>query len=466
MTWLLALVLATGVATVQVAAWRVWPPAAAAAVSLATVGLVLCLGRLWQRHSAAVRELEKARAEHAAELEGVHAQWQGWSRSQSDATNKALSEWSDRLREVLNGQEPPKTQEYPGVDERVQEFLRKALQDVAEATADHQDAYEHALKTLAQRLQSGALRVQKEAAELVASRDLALVELGMRIDHQATHLSHLAQGVRILCGEWTGQQWRQTVPLTDVVRAASGRITEFRRVEVSGEPDMGVSPYAAEWLIHLVAELLANATTFSPPPASVGVQVELVQRGVVVQIDDRGLGMTESQLEKARRVVSGERVITLRDLDDPQTGLAVVGRIAHQFGIEVDLNRSPYGGLRVVVLVPHEILEPVEPADAVPPVREETPAVSAEIPEPTAVPAPAEPAEPSGPVPLRTAQQTTVGLPKRRSRRVPTASDGAPAAIRQDIPEADPAQAGAFLAGFINAGRDSSATGTEPSERD
>ena len=184
-------------------------------------------------------------------------------------------------------------------------LLDNALDEVDEELVDVQDACEHAVVFLAQRLQAGGLQIQEKAGGLLGRPEPGLPELGLEIDHLATTFAHHAQSLRILGGSWTGQQWQQTVPLTDIVRAAGGQITDYQRVVIGGEPDLGVKDFAAEWLIHLVAELLANATMYSPSTKEVTAQLEAVPSGAVVQIDDRGTGMTEARLETCPRTRGG-----------------------------------------------------------------------------------------------------------------------------------------------------------------
>jgi hypothetical protein len=184
----------------------------------------------------------------------------------------------------------------------------------------------------------------------------------MRVDHAAAQQARHAQSVAVLCGEWPGQQWPQPLALLDVVRAASSRIVAYQRVTVSGEPEVAATASTVEPLIHLIAELLANATQSSPPTTQVLVTVRTVQRGAVIEMDDCGVGMEEHRLEQARDIVSGRRLLRLGDLGEiPQTGMAVVGQYVRRHGFRVDLMPSPYGGVRAVVLVPAEMVENLEP---------------------------------------------------------------------------------------------------------
>ncbi|MFC7471470.1 hypothetical protein ACFQVA_34085 [Actinomadura keratinilytica] len=188
-------------------------------------------------------------------------------------------------------------------------LLDRLLAEVAQEAADQAESQRLSLVELASRVQTSAHRIQATVTGL-AERfpgDTDLLEATMQVDHAATQQARHAQSLKVLCGEWPGQQWQKPLALVDVVRAASGRIVAYRRVTVSGEPDLGVHASVVEPLIHLVAELLANATEYSPPRTSVLVTVRAVQRGAVIEVDDGGLGLDEYRLGHAREIVSGRR---------------------------------------------------------------------------------------------------------------------------------------------------------------
>lgn len=443
--WPTALAVGTATAVGQVGAAAGWWSPAAGGVLFAAPLLPALLLLLWRRHSADLRDLVRARQQE--ERTGQDAAAEAEERAAS--LRAALAHWSERLRAVLDDRDPAPAPagapDHPRTDDELTEVLERLLKEVRTAKDTDRETYEHAVVFLTQRLQSGALQLQKKAETLTRSGEPDLVALGMEMDHQATFLAHLTQSLRLLCGEWTGQQWRETVPLTDVVRAAAGRITEFRRVDIAGEIDMGVKAQAAEWVIHLVAELLSNATLFSAPRHQVSASVELVQRGAVIRIDDRGLGMNEGQLETAHRIASGRLVVGLRDLDTPQIGLPVTGVIARRFDIEVGLDRSPYGGVRAVVLVPQSLLEVVEPVAA--PTTErpaQSPPAAAERSGDRA--AETDPAAPAG----TAGTSTPSGLPQRVSRRTraatPPPGDAGPSATA----ESDADQCAHFMHQFLS----------------
>jgi hypothetical protein len=196
----------------------------------------------------------------------------------------------------------------------------------------------------------------------VHSADPDVLESSNRVDHAAAQQARHAQSLAVLCGEWPGRQWPEPLPLQDVVRAAAGRIVPYERIKVSGDPGIAAAASINEPLIHLIAELLANATQSSPPTTDVEVTVRAVQRGAVIEIDDGGVGMNDAQMDQARETVSGRQLIGLGDLGEiPQTGLAVIGHYVRRHGFRADLRPSPYGGVRAIVLVPDDKVETLEP---------------------------------------------------------------------------------------------------------
>ncbi|MFJ2113438.1 sensor histidine kinase, partial [Streptomyces sp. NPDC087850] len=180
-------------------------------------------------------------------------------------------------------------------DPSVTEWFDRLLTEVSGAVAHREESQRLALVELASRVQTSAHRIQAAVTGLADRHpgDSELLETTMRVDHAATQQARHAQSLKVLCGEWPGQQWQKPLAMVDVVRAASGRIVAFKRIEVTGDPNVGVAPSVVEPLIHLLAELLANATEYSPPRTGVPVTVRTVQRGAVIEVDDGGLGMDE-----------------------------------------------------------------------------------------------------------------------------------------------------------------------------
>ncbi|MFI7274711.1 nitrate- and nitrite sensing domain-containing protein [Streptomyces sp. NPDC049879] len=188
----------------------------------------------------------------------------------------------------------------------------------------------------------------------------------VRAAHLAARMRRHAEGLVILSGAAPARQWRKPETLMDVVRAAVGEVEDFERIEVRMLPPLTVEGGAVADLVHLVAELLENATLFSPPHTAVQVSGERVPHGFTLEIHDRGLGMTADALHEANRRLTGDPDFEPSDTD--RVGLFVVARLAARHGIRVALGESPYGGTTAVTLIPGELLSEAreEPAARLP----------------------------------------------------------------------------------------------------
>ena len=332
-----------------------WIGLGLAAIGLVIAGVVL-VGRTGREHVDELHHLDAENADLAALAETRRA---------------ALENLVDRqLPAVTSGVTPPPFPDAGG-DDATAALLGRAVNQLGHAREDQlagREAVNAAVVSLGRKVQASAHRLQEEAARMVQMHpaDADVLQTSMRVDHAAAQQARNAQSLVALCGEWPGQQWHQPLPVADVVRGAAGRITAYQRVEVSGDPGVAVAAHVVEPLIHLVAELLANATQSSPPTTQVLVSLRQVQRGAIIEIDDGGVGLDVTRLEQVREIASGRRRITLSDLGEvPQTGLPVVGEYVRRHGFRVDITESVYGGLRAVVLVPVELTEPVAPAGLV-----------------------------------------------------------------------------------------------------
>ncbi|WEH39137.1 ATP-binding protein [Streptomyces sp. AM 2-1-1] len=187
----------------------------------------------------------------------------------------------------------------------------------------------------------------------------------MKADHAASQMTRKAQTLLVMCGIWPARRETRPVSLYDCVRGAQSRIVEFGRIEVHGGQTLYAAPPAAEGLMHAIAELLENATVFSPSRSQVVVSVREVGAGAVVEIDDAGLGMPPDVLQQARDQLHDDLDLT-RLGAVPRLGLACVGRWSRELGFNVELSgTSAYGGTRAVMFVPFRLLtEPVVKASA------------------------------------------------------------------------------------------------------
>ncbi|MFJ9444190.1 nitrate- and nitrite sensing domain-containing protein [Kitasatospora sp. NPDC101235] len=175
-----------------------------------------------------------------------------------------------------------------------------------------------------------------------------------RLDHLTTRMRRHAEGLIILSGAAPGRGWRRPVPLVDVVRAAVSEVEEYARVEVHPLPRAAVVGHAVADLTHLVAELVENATGFSPPHTRVHIRGERVGNGFALEIEDRGLGMGPEVLASANRRIAAAEQTDLFDSD--RLGLFVVSRLARRQDVKVSLVTSAYGGTTAVVLLPTTLL--------------------------------------------------------------------------------------------------------------
>ncbi|MFC9431798.1 nitrate- and nitrite sensing domain-containing protein [Streptomyces sp. NPDC056987] len=175
-----------------------------------------------------------------------------------------------------------------------------------------------------------------------------------RLDHLTTRMRRHAEGLVILSGAAPSRQWRKPVQLMDVVRAAVAEVEDYERIEVRRLPRIGVGGPAVADLTHLIAELLENATVFSPPHTAVQVHGERVANGFTLEIHDRGLGMAPEVLLDANLRLAETPEFELSDTD--RLGLFVVSRLAQRQNVRVSLQPSPYGGTTAIVFLPVALL--------------------------------------------------------------------------------------------------------------
>jgi signal transduction histidine kinase len=181
-----------------------------------------------------------------------------------------------------------------------------------------------------------------------------------RVDHLATRMRRNAENLIVLSGAVAGRGWRNPVPIVDVIRGALAEVEDYARVTVLPVESAALAGRAVGDVIHLLAELIENAVSFSPPYTTVQVGGSPVANGFVVEIEDRGLGMSESDLSVANEQLANPPDFNLSST--AQLGLYVVGRLAQRHGIKVKLRESPYGGTTAIVLLPSTLV--VDPHDA------------------------------------------------------------------------------------------------------
>ncbi|MFI5775514.1 nitrate- and nitrite sensing domain-containing protein [Nocardia sp. NPDC051570] len=215
--------------------------------------------------------------------------------------------------------------------------------------------------------------------------DPALLEIFFKLDHLATRERRNAENLIILGGGQPGRQWRRPVPLVELVRSSVGETLDYARVRTARMPQVFVVGIVVADLIHLLAELVDNATTFSPPQSRVEVTGNIVGKGVVVEISDQGMGMPVADLERANEMLRNPPDFGVATLSaDSRLGLFVVAQLGVRHGITVRLAESDYGGVRAIVLIPSALITTDAPmADHLPdrtPARRPEPPATGQIP--------------------------------------------------------------------------------------
>ncbi|CAL9353627.1 hypothetical protein SUDANB171_00519 [Streptomyces sp. enrichment culture] len=318
---------------------------------------------------------------------------------------------------------------------------------VAEAESRAEEGTKTALKAAMRTLQ-GLANEQQLSISKVQDKygDLHILQDLLEIDHMNSQFGRRAQSIAVLCDGWLGRS-RAVASVYDVVRSAKGRIRHYTRVEVRSQSNFAVVSRAVEPVALALAELLDNATSYSSPETTIEINIRTVPKGVIVMIDDAGVGMNEEEKNRAARLLSGDTPPGVTELGNPpQFGFAVIGVLAARYGFNVSVDSSsPYGGVRAVVLLPQELLTTMPE-----PEPETTPATEA--------PAP-------GQVPAPVTGTTAGGLPKRRRRGmsiVPPESRGAGAPARSS--EETASIMGAFQRG-TQAGRNTAPSTEGPEQQ-
>ncbi|MET9763578.1 nitrate- and nitrite sensing domain-containing protein [Streptomyces sp. NPDC006372] len=188
-----------------------------------------------------------------------------------------------------------------------------------------------------------------------------------KLDHFATVMRRHSENLLVLAGTEHVQHAAGPVPLVDVVRAAVSEIERYERVRIAAlPPHAHIAGFAADDLSHLLAELLENATSFSPPDLPVEISGWLLENGeVMLSVQDEGIGMTEDRLERLNARLGDfdpEAPYDQEGEDGLGLGLYVVARLAHRHGVRVQLREQKQGGVAAVVVLPRTLLAAATPA--------------------------------------------------------------------------------------------------------
>ncbi|WP_444545028.1 nitrate- and nitrite sensing domain-containing protein [Streptomyces chromofuscus] len=188
-----------------------------------------------------------------------------------------------------------------------------------------------------------------------------------KLDHFATVMRRHSENLLVLAGTEHVQQHAGPVPMVDVVRAAVSEIERYERVRITAlPPHAHIAGFAADDLSHLLAELLENATSFSPPDLPVEISGWLLENGeVMLSVQDEGIGMTEERMTRLNTRLADfdpESPYDQEGEDGLGLGLYVVARLAHRHGVRVQLREQKQGGIAAVVVLPQSLLAEATPA--------------------------------------------------------------------------------------------------------
>ncbi|MFE7766204.1 sensor histidine kinase [Streptomyces sp. NPDC057438] len=261
---------------------------------------------------------------------------------------------SEVIRHVVDGD--PEWRELPAS----QRDLLRTLLTIVDREEALRDSSQRSFVNIARRVQAIVHQQNNELREMEEDhgRNPEVFDDLLRIDHGTALIGRLADSIAVLGGGRPGRVWSRPVPLYSVLRGAMSRILEYRRIELDSIAKVNVDGVGVEPVIHACAELLDNATRYSPPHTKVHVTAVEVQTGIAIEIEDGGISLSEETRAKVEDMLAkAQQGIDMQEMGDtPRLGLAVVGRLSTMYNMQISLRPSAYGGVRAVVVVPRDLL--------------------------------------------------------------------------------------------------------------
>jgi signal transduction histidine kinase len=245
-------------------------------------------------------------------------------------------------------------------DELHQRILRVLVDEIAVGER-RRAAATAACANAAGRLQALATSTLGDLREMENKASDAMLGELLKVDHSTAQAGRLADSIAVLTGARSGRRWTKPIRMESILRGALGRIGAYQRVRVHSASGVAVVGYAAEDVMHALAELMDNATKFSAPSEEVHVYVEDLHNGAVITIEDGGLGMKAQALVRAERAVSLDQPLDLTSMSGTRLGLAVVGCLARKHQLHVFFRPSSRGGIGVVMRIPTQLITQPRP---------------------------------------------------------------------------------------------------------
>ncbi|WP_062205795.1 nitrate- and nitrite sensing domain-containing protein [Streptomyces sp. NBRC 109706] len=216
----------------------------------------------------------------------------------------------------------------------------------------------NAMFTNLSRRSQGLIQRQLSLISELESREADPDQLSslFKLDHLATRMRRNGENLLVLAGEEPGRRWTRPVPLVDVLRAAASEVEQYERIELSAVPKTDVAGRVVNDLVHLLAELLENATSFSSPQTKVKVTGHALPDGrVLVEIHDTGIGLSPEDLAQINDRLANPPTVDVSV--SRRMGLFVVGRLSLRHGIRIQLRPSDSGGTTALVMLPAEVAQ-------------------------------------------------------------------------------------------------------------
>nr|WP_315986767.1 ATP-binding protein [Streptomyces sp. Isolate_219] len=235
---------------------------------------------------------------------------------------------------------------------------------IARSNASGSEQKVEVFVNLARRLQSLVHREIELLDELENQvEDPDLLKGLFHVDHLATRIRRHAENLAVLGGAISRRQWSRPVSLTEVLRSSIAEVEQYPRIKLVPPIEGTLRGHAVADVIHLLAELVENATIYSAPQTPVLLRAQLVTAGLAVEVEDRGLGMSADEQTRMNGLLADPEHIDVAELlSDGRIGLFVVSSLARRHGIVVRLQSNIYGGVQAVLIVPQQLLG-AEPAD-------------------------------------------------------------------------------------------------------